>query len=299
MILEAVNWKDFCEPYLQEKFKSDGYIPIVSNTQEDWGIDGYTKTGILFLCYTPKENLIANLYEELVNKINESLKKIEIYEKEIEILLNGIKIKQWILLTKKLPNKEIVIFSIQKANEYLKKNLIILDEKFEIEVQPISYIESYIKKDNLKISYSNKEIKYKEEINFDSDHSNYIDNLVKKLRVLCENKETHMEILKKTYILNYSKGIEICKNLERDYPEIFASFIEFKENFEANIPEKLILLDNNTRSNKEIFGILKEKIREKLSENFSSKLDNNLLDSLASYCAALWLLECPINFEYN
>lgn len=297
--LKGDEWEELCEECLQEKFKAEVFIPITANTHGDWGIDGYVKTGIVIQCYNPDEENLSpsSLDKKLKVKINTDLKKLKTYQNDLRNLLNGTKIKRWVLLTCKILDKDIHLYANKKADEYRKENLDILDENFNVEVQPFSFISAYVNTTRFKINYQNNEvIGYNEDLE-KSLESNYLENLNRKLMVLCKNNSDEVKSLKKIHIIKYCRGMEVCKKFEEDYPKKYKIFLDAIKSFELNIEEELILLKDGDRSDKTIFGIIKEKLEKNLKNNFSSELDNNFLDKLRDYYVSLWLLQCPIDFK--
>ena len=76
--------------------------------------------------------------------------------------MDGVKIKKWILLTYRIPNKAIHIYAKRKEDEYRNKQLEILDEDFIVSVQPFSFIQLQFSQMKLskKLSYINGNITY-------------------------------------------------------------------------------------------------------------------------------------------
>lgn len=291
------DWENICEICLQEKFKDENFNTVPATTQGDWGLDGYTRTGIIFQCYNPKEETTSSdLHGKLRDKINTDLKKIEEYQKDIKILMDGVKIKKWILLTYRIPNKAIHIYAKRKEDEYRNKNLEILDENFIVSVQPFSFIQHQFSQMKLskKLSYINENITYDEELEKKLD-SDYLENLDRKLRYLYKNKENKIQHLKQNYILQYFRGIEIFIKLQEDLPEDCQKYMDLIKTVEIGLSEKILLADEGKE--KETFLKIKEDLENRIKENFSENYESQVLDKLRDYQISFWLLHCPLNFE--
>jgi hypothetical protein len=291
------EWENICEICLQEKFKDENFNTVPATTQGDWGLDGYTRTGIIFQCYNPEERTTNHdLHKKLQNKINTDLKKIEEYQKDIKILMDGVKIKKWILLTYRIPNKAIHIYAKRKEDEYRNKQLEILDEDFIVSVQPFSFIQLQFSQMKLskKLSYINGNITYDEELekNLDSD---YLGNLNRKLKYLFGNKEKQIQQLKQNYIVQYFRGMEVFKKLQEDLPKDCQKYMDLIATIELNLTEILSFTEKGKE--KETFLKIKEDLENRIKENFSENYESQVLDKLRDYQISFWLLHCPLNFE--
>lgn len=53
------SWKEFCQQCFRLKYESEGYqfMPAING---DYGIEGFTRTGIVFQCYCSDNNTDAN-----------------------------------------------------------------------------------------------------------------------------------------------------------------------------------------------------------------------------------------------
>lgn len=291
------EWENICEICLQEKFKDENFSTVPATTNGDWGLDGYTRTGIIFQCYNPEgETTSANLHEKLRNKINTDLKKIEKNQNKIRILMDGVKIKKWILLTYDIPNKDIHIYSRKKEDEYRNKKLEILDKDFIILVQPFSFIQFQFSQMNFpkKLSYITENITYNEELEKKLE-SDYLGNLNRKLKYLFGDKENKIRALKQNYIVQYFRGMEVFRKLQEDLPKDCQKYIDLISTFELNLSE--ILSFSEKGKEKETFLKIKEELEKRIKENFSENYDIILLDKLKDYQIAFWLLHCPLDFE--
>lgn len=300
MNLTGKEWEELCEICLHEKFKDEIFIPITAETHGDWGIDGITETGIIFQCYAPENYdtlTSASLHEKLRDKINTDLNKIEKNKEEIAKLLKGKKIRNWILLTPRISNKEIHMYAAKKTKEYRNKNMEILGEEFSVVAEPISYIRNYIPRFNgiKKISYQESIDKYDAELE-KKLNSDYLNNLDKKIKKLFSKSPNKITSLKENYILKYSIGLEVCSKFEEECPEIYKKVLEVIKNFELNLEEDTLVLSENN-SDLQIFSKIKEKLENKMKETFSDELESTLIDKLKEYYISLWLLHCPLNFE--
>lgn len=70
------SWEAFCQQCLILKFKNEGYQELYASNG-DLGIEGFTRTGIVFQCYCPDDDYDPQtLYEKQRNKITQDLNKL-------------------------------------------------------------------------------------------------------------------------------------------------------------------------------------------------------------------------------
>lgn len=291
------EWENICEICLQEKFKDENFNTVPATTQGDWGLDGYTRTGIIFQCYNPEEETTSSdLHGKLRDKINADLKKLIKNQDEIKKLMDGVKIKKWILLTYRIPNKAINTYAKEKEEEYKNKQLEILDDNFIVSVQPFSFIQLQFSQMKLskKLSYINENITYDEELEKKLE-SDYLGNLNRKLKYLFGNKERQIQQLKQNYIVQYFRGMEIFKKLQEDLPKDCQKYMDLIATIELNLAEFLFFTEKGKE--KETFLKIKEDLEKKIKENFSENYESQVLDKLRDYQISFWLLHCPLNFE--
>src|SRR5690606_24929220 len=102
------SWEGFCQQCLKLKYEHDGYQEMPA-WQGDLGIEGFTRSGILFQCYCPDEDYNPDLlYEKQRDKITTDLKKLITYETQLVSYLGAAKVVKWIFLTPEYKNKELV-----------------------------------------------------------------------------------------------------------------------------------------------------------------------------------------------
>ena len=140
----GTTWEEFCQICFKRKYEADGYQEMPA-WQGDLGIEGFTRSGILFQCYCPDEEYAPDdLYEKQRDKITTDLKKLVSNEHELKNYLKTIKVKQWIFVTPGYKKKDIVKHCQDKAVEYRKLNLSILDSSFDVLIYDIDFFATEI-----------------------------------------------------------------------------------------------------------------------------------------------------------
>ena len=94
------EWEAFCEIMLRHHYRQPYFWSVPDEDSGDYGIEFYTAEGTIFQCYYPDLSVDMTTYKKKIQKkINDDLKKLKQYETEIDKMLDGIVVKQWILLT--------------------------------------------------------------------------------------------------------------------------------------------------------------------------------------------------------
>lgn len=113
------SWEKLCQVCLKMKFELEGYQELPA-WKGDMGIEGFTRTGMVFQCYCPDEDYEPNtLYEKQRDKVTKDLRKLETYFNDLKGFLRDITISKWIFLTPMYKNKELVKHCHDKAEEYI------------------------------------------------------------------------------------------------------------------------------------------------------------------------------------
>ncbi|MDP0493859.1 MAG: hypothetical protein Q7K48_06145 [Fusobacterium sp. JB021] len=296
-MLDGNKWEKLCIDCLQEKFREETFAPIPARTEGDFGLDGFTKTGILFQCYNPNEIILnpKNLYENQRDKITKDLNKLIKYQKEIEKLLSGVKVKKWIFLTQEISNKELQMHASKKQLEFRKMNINLLRDDFQVVAQDVTYINKYISSSNSHEWIFESDVK---EYNISLEKnlkSEWIKNLDRKLNLLYPGvSEKRIKKVKENHIVKYFMGESILKKIEKTLPEQHRLFLKIVNKIELNLEEEILL---NHGENKEIYKTIKSKLKDDLKNNLSEKFYELVFENMSDYLISLWLLTCPLDFD--
>jgi len=126
------SWELLCQRCFKMRYTREQYIDMPA-TPGDYGVEGFTKTGLAFQCYCPDKLYTSNdLYEAQRKKITTDLRKLIKFKKELSMRLNGTKIKEWHFYTPNFSKNDIITHCANKTTEYRNLNLDILDPNFEV-----------------------------------------------------------------------------------------------------------------------------------------------------------------------
>lgn len=296
------SWETFCQQCFRLKYEKEGYqyLPAING---DYGIEGFTRTGLVFQCYCPDNNTDTNtLYEAQRDKITKDLSKLELYEKPLSTYLGGCAIKTWIFVTPEYRKKELVKHCRTKADEHKKLNLSILDSEFDVLIHDL---DNFTKEVPIVLNYLNKGIDiFPDEID-DNQHLlwkntsiSLVDNANRKNKMLLStgaiNSEQKIDLLTTLTIKNKLDGDSIVNRWQNSYPEDYERFLRVVDVIEREV---IITCMNPTADNMKRYQEFKELVYSKLKATFANNLSELMLLSLRDKVIADWILNCPINFE--
>lgn len=293
------SWELFCQRCLKIKYQKEGYQELYAS-QGDLGIEGFTRTGIVFQCYCPDDDYEPQtLYEKQRDKITTDLNKL-IGSNKDELLkyLHGIKIKQWYFLTPMIRRKDLTNHALNKRDEFRQKKIKYLDEEFDVLVENEDFF-------SIEVAIIKKAYDEKIEINpehqedakkWKSSNNELVSNAITKHEKRLQGSqgiEKKAEKLAEKTINEFLEGEVIKSKWKLLFPEKYEKFLRIVAYYESQTEEKCL---TNDVSNNELYKRIKDDFYDILEHSFP-ELDSLTIDKLSNAVIADWLLRCPINFE--
>lgn len=296
------TWEDFCQLCFKLKYEAEGYQEMPA-WQGDLGIEGFTRTGLLFQCYCPDAEYNPDkLYEEQRDKITKDLGKLEIYQKELQTYLKNITVCKWIFVTPEYKNKDLVRHCQNKAKELRDLKLPFLADDFDVLIHDIEFYSAQIpivlefKKKKLDIDP--KEKKTDEEIaDWKTKQISLVDNAVKKheqrVPKTATNYDHRVNMLTEKSVSDFLNGDAMIRKWAEKYQEQYEKFQQVISQFEKKIEEKCAVYEGKSNH---LYEEIETELRIKIKSSFDF-LDDAMIDRLTSRVMADWILRCPISFE--
>lgn len=297
------TWEDFCQQCFKLKYDTDGYQEMPATFKGDLGIEGYTRTGILFQCYCPDmEYNPAKLYEEQRDKVTKDLNKLIANQNELKPYFGEIKICKWIFVTPGYSNKELVSHCKEKGEELRKLKLPLLANDFDVLVHDIEFFSAEIpivlnfRQDKIDIDAPQKTTA-KEIADWKTKQISLVDNAVRKhgQRVPSTAAKIDEKINKLTQksVSDFLNGDAMIRKWAEKYQDQYEKFQKVISQFEESVETKCAVFrgDNNT-----LYNEIESELRIKIQASFSW-LDETMIDRLTNRVMADWILRCPISFE--
>lgn len=296
------SWEKFCQICFKIKYRTDGYQQMIASPG-DYGLEGFTRTGLAFQCYCPDTNhSSADLYANQRDKITIDLGKLRTYESDLSKFLNGVQIRTWIFVTPLYSKKDLVSHCLKKAAEYRKLKLSILHKDFDVQIHDAgSYAAELpvaMNGSNNKIEIAPKEIPSDHEIfKWSKQQIDLIQNAVRKhgIRIPTGAKNRDIRIQKATdfNVKHYLLGLDILKTWEASFQDRFERFQKLISQFEDRVTQECLVPTDDTEAR---LAEISDSLKNTLLTEFED-LDSITIGNLASMVTARWILECPIEFD--
>jgi hypothetical protein len=123
--LTGEEWEKLCNSCYRMRYQENGYQEIPASYRGDGGIEGFTKTGIVYQCYCPeKEYADDDLYNHMRDKMTKDISKF--INPDYEKVLKGLGVRDvhtWQFVVPKYKDKRIVDVCIIYARTKTKGNV--------------------------------------------------------------------------------------------------------------------------------------------------------------------------------
>ncbi|WP_280169334.1 hypothetical protein [Priestia megaterium] len=298
------SWELFSQKCLKIRYWDDGYQPIEAHFGGDLGIEGYTRSGIVFQCYCPDENYDPDpLYEHQRDKITADLKKLITYKEQLIKYLGGIKIKKWIFLTPRYIKKDILLHCNKKRDEYRSKKLVHLDEEFDVLIQDIDFFAEemrvVLEMTKKRISIEGEDINDQKVHDWSQSNNSGVTNTIRKITATFpsfQGEKINSKVMKLVdkRINEYLKGGSVLARLEKTFPDQFEKFIKVIDDIETDIEDLCMYPCEN---NQKLFGEIQDIVEQRLKGEFGEVFDSVMLSQLKRRVISDWLMRCPIDFD--
>lgn len=297
------SWEGFCQQCLKLKYEQDGYQEMPA-WQGDLGIEGYTRSGIMFQCYCPDEDYNPDLlYEKQRDKITSDLKKLHTYQTQLASYLGSVKVVKWIFLTPEYKNKELVRHCVEKAVEYKGLEISFLDASFDVLVQDVEFfsgqIPTVLNFRPQKINIDPQEERTREEIaDWSTTNISIVQTAISKhtqqVPFGVARHAFKVNQLTQQTISNFLNGDIVLRKWKDTFQDQYEKFTRVVYHFEQRVMAKCATYDGS--DNNAFYEQIESELRGKLRESFSF-LDEVMIDRLTNQVMADWILRCPMSFE--
>lgn len=303
--MNGEKWEDLCNKIYKIRYMNYGYQVVPARYKGDYGIEGFTSTGIVTQCYYPEANYSPNeLYGKLRTKVTNDLEKIK--ENETQLYKLGIKqITEWHFITPRYEDRRILEHLASKRKELLNK-------KANGEITIVSDdLKLYIKDQNdflpefnyLIHGLEDYKIKMPElgNINYEECDSIKKNNIEKKIRNLFESQqksydESDLNAVIDMYIKSYLNGLKAMNILKDISPNTYEKLIQLENSYKNDIEIKCMTTLDKSLSYNIFFEILKD-FEGKLKSHIGNIVTDDFISEIKHQLIGKWLADCPLNFK--
>lgn len=299
------EWEDIIDKCYTLRYQLEGYQKIHANLGGDAGIEGYTKSGIVYQCYCPEKHYTDDkLWENQRDKVTKDIKKL-INNGERLKELGVLKVKEWHFVTPEHRDKRILIHCENKRKEVLEKKhelgLDYIDDNFKILVKVgQDFMEEINKLVSLGMSKFDIRLKDTEPLNYNECDSEKIANIKRKLKVVINpddnpNMNIKYDRMVEIMIKYYLEGIKIKNNVKQINTELYEKIISIDTMFKKDIEIKCIMTPLGTIHMDTYNQIIKD-FESELKKEMGDLITMESIGDLKWNLMSAWLADCPMDF---
>jgi hypothetical protein len=307
--LDGDSWEKLCDSCYRMRYQKEHYQKVPAILGGDGGIEGFTKTGIVYQCYCPERKYTdEELYEHLRDKMTRDIAKlIDLkYAKKLKDL--GLyDIKEWHFVIPQYKDHRILVHAENKRKEviklinndpinydYIKDSFIIVvkeAEDFKIELTRI--IRNSLT--DIKLEFAIKNIDPIDWTKCDTEKVNNIKRKVKAVSDLSEDDDEFKYVVN-IYVEAYIKGIEILNVLRVNFVEIYDDLYELEQSYKREVSLKT-MMNTDSSMNYKLFSNIMDDFERKLKEEFSNCISQATIFELKTDLISGWLADCSMQFK--
>jgi hypothetical protein len=300
------EWETIIDKCYRMRYQEQGYQKMPANFGGDAGVEGFTKSGIVYQCYCPEKQYSDNeLWENQRDKVTRDINKLIENGKRLKAI--GIKtVKEWHFVTPEYRDSRLLVQCEKKRKEVIeekaKKNLDYIDEKFTITIKTAEDFANEISKlvflyNDLKFDIA---VKHTGEVDWKKCPSEKAENIKRKLKaVMPYEANPKLEVMYNKMINTwgsyYVNGIEVLSGIKAANPEIYEKIIKIDNMFRKKVDIKCTL-NAGSSINKELFQEIMNEIDEELSKLFGDIFNVESVQELKWDLLGSWLADCLMDF---
>lgn len=295
-VFDGCTWEDMCQKCFKLKYESCGYQEMEASPG-DFGIEGFTRTGIAFQCYCPdQEYTKKELYDKIRDKITKDLNKLKLYQKQLQARLSSVKISEWHFITPNTNKNELLAHIATKRKEVQGWNLPILTPNFDIQVLDIDFIAKEIA---IVQSFAGTKIEFDlkpaKQLDIDwTEKDQYVANIDRKNKKRLAKANIHnLQELNGITLEHLTQGDERLKRILHLTPDLYFKISKIFNQYELEVKERCLTWTGDAE---ELLNRLKQGLDEVLQQELSSVSFNDRR-SLVSHIVSKWIALCPIDFS--
>ncbi len=291
------EWQKWVNKLLKQRY-AENYRAISDKDSGDGGIEGFTICGKAYQCYCPESSIVSKWKQDVQRKINEDLKKLQLNEEKLSLLLGGVRLKSWHLVVPEDKSKDLMVYCNGKAEECRTWKLKILADDFLVTLET---------EDNWPAEASALQHARASRIDFriprakTTDLSQWRDNnadnfknVKRKSLVMAQGRKQMQEEWEQKIIQYYVEGQNAMSAIRVKFPEIYENIMALKEQ-----KEQYLLELTSASDQKNAVGIFNEVVAD-MKKAIKDELPNasdGVIDALTREATADWIMRCPLDFQ--
>lgn len=292
--MDGNEWEKYCQKLLRLHYTD--YQEVPAQFGGDYGIEGFTRSGLTFQCYCPDEDLAGrDLYEKQRDKITTDINKLIKYAQEISALGAGT-IREWHFLTPRYNNRQLLSHCRSKESEIRSKNFATVHNEFTIYLKTeddyMHERQIYLGIGEHLVHPTSEDPPQKELEKLILSDNEIVLNIKTKLEKLVPDSMQRAQLIR-DLVRGYVIGQNELEILHEKFPSMYRSVTQIKSAKESQLSIRTL---SSTDNHSSILRNILTEYEVKLSTDFSNNLSSALIARLSMEAISDWLGRCPLNF---
>ncbi len=292
--MDGDGWEDYCQKLLRLRYKD--YQQVPAQFGGDYGIEGFTRSGLTFQCYCPDEDLNGkDLYEHQRDKITKDIRKLVRNARAISAL-GAATIREWHFLTPRYNHHDLLSHCRSKESEVQSQRLETIHSEFtiylKIEDDYIPERQIYLGMNGLRVQPASEEPLLEELEKLLRSDNRIVLNIKTKLEKLALGSDQRANLTKQL-ISGYFVGKNEMEILNEKFPSTYQSVVQLKSSTQSQLGIQMLSCSDNHGA---ILNRVLQDYEGKLRTDFSNSLSGALIQRLSLEAISDWLGRCPLDF---
>jgi len=290
------EWQDHIIRLLKMRYAVGEFQEVPDRHRGDFGIEGFSRDGRAYQCYSPMEPLAtAARYESHRDKISVDIKKFEDNKDELSALFGPTRITRWVLIVPTFDSGPLIQHAEKKAAHvralglpYVAQDFcigIVTDDDFEVERAQL------LKLGLEQLHIVPRPLSASEAADWASQNSSLLGTLENKLSRVPTMHATQRVALRESLLGHYLQGQDVLDTLKVAHEDVFAAAMRTKGAREAFLETHCLITEDTP-----------QRLLKNTMESFKRELmkfevmTEQMAEALAYEALADWLMRCPLNF---
>lgn len=284
-------WQEYCNSLLSVRH-GEAYQRVPDTVRGDWGIEGFTRSGILYQCFAPEEPITAEIRRERIrDKITADMTKLRKNLSNVTVLVTPI--TMWVLLTPRVDDKSLLTHGAAKAMEINADLLPGVDPSFCVRLHTAEDFpaERMTLGQQMSLDLAVQNADAYAIAGFRPSPPLSLQNLETKLgRVASDHRE--LQRARDEYVGLYLDAQSLEVQLHDRYPALYQEWRTARAQVSRMLTISRLGLTSQRGSVESILNRLNSAAAESIPH-----LEMVYIDILANGAIAEWLLECPLDLQ--
>jgi hypothetical protein len=296
-MIDGDDWERRCLMLLSLRYGPTELVRVPSERIGDLGVEGYSRDGCVYQCYSPLEPLsVEARYAAQRAKLTEDVGKLEKNADELKALLGDCMVGRYLYMVPRFDGPRIQTHANRQAVRVREMKLQFICDDFQITVATdeafVLERRQLANAGEIYAEVSPPLVAEPDVDEFTKSSARLVAQLNTKLAKLSRfSDEATRERFNRQLLTHYLAGEDMLERLRRDYPEIWGAVTELTQERERSLPAESMSAPAPPLKHLET---IRGNYRNDLAE--LAGISPATASELAWSATAGWLMRCPLDF---